>query len=91
MSYLSPDPRRTADWFRNQWTCELCHATLRKNHRSRHLLSKGHIQRAGAITYVIMESDNNFSRFLQSITEDDLSNPEFYIYHRMKSKPLLYS
>lgn len=73
----------------NQWLatafCDTCKVEVRKHHMARHRLSKGHIARVGA-SYRIKRSDEDFARFLRSVTPADFSATETAIYRNRKDQ-----
>ena len=78
------DRAHTKTWWLESWYCELCHVTIRKQHKSVHLKSKGHTARAGA-PYQMMASDYDFTVFLVSIDPLQFKGEEAEIYRRARA------
>lgn len=73
------DPRRKSPWYKNSWHCDICNVSIRINHKSVHLKSKGHLGRAGR-AYEYMPSDVAFAEFLHGVGPWDLYGDEWDIY-----------
>ena len=69
-------------WWKQDWTCPVCHTPVRIHHKSRHMQSAGHKARVNA--YTILPSDVDFSEFLEKLKPLDLSYEERHIYNMVK-------